>query len=409
MDDYQLRPVNEDEYLLFHRCFGTAFNKDPQDDEAKLEREIFDLDRTLAAFHPRDGVVGTTVSMGRELEIPGGAVPAAHVTLVSVAATHRRRGLLTRLMDRQLTELRAAGTEPVAVLWASEEIIYGRYGYGPATATVSYEANNRDTGVVMPGPPTGELREVDYRDTIGTLSAVFDTARAGRPGYSARSDALWRFWGADLEHWRRGRTEMRTVLHERDGTADGYALYRIERSGGASGPASTVHVEEMVATDTAAYRELWRYLFSVDLTRWVEYGNAAVDEPLQHMVTERPRLGARLGGGLWLRILDLPAALTARRYAAPVDVVLSVADAQLGDNAGRCHLRGDAARASCQRTDAPADLSLGTAELGAAYLGGTTLAALAAAGRVSEQRPGALAATSTAFGWHRAPVSIEIF
>ncbi len=409
MSPYQLRPITEDEYVAFCRCFARAFGKDYDADEAQLERGLIDLPRTLAVIHERDGVVGTALSFGREFSVPGGLLPAAHVTAVGVAGTHRRRGLLSRLMRRQLTDLHATGTEPVAILWPSEEAIYGRYGYGPASSAVAYSAHTREL-TVLSGPPDGQLREVELAEFIDTVAGILDAARRDRPGYSARPMQWWRYWSADLESWRRGRSRLRTVLHEGPDGPDGYALFRIRRDGDDSGPQHVVNVEELVAADLAAYRQLWQYVCSIDLSRRVEYSLAAVDEPLQYLVTERRRLSARTSDGLWLRILDLPAALTGRRYAAGVDVVLDITDDLLSDNAGRWRLRAEAgAPAHCERTEAPADLVLDIDRLSAVYLGGTPLAALAAAGHVTEQRPGAVAAASTAFGWHRAPVSIESF
>lgn len=411
--DYTIRPIVEDEYETYLRCFEKAFGHDYNAEQAKLERDLIELGRTLAAFHPQDGLVASAVAYRRDLAVPGGVLPAGHVSLVSVLGTHRRRGILRQLMTRQLGDLRAAG-EPVALLWASEEAIYGRFGYGPATTTVAYEANNRELSI-PPGPESGRLREVELAEAGETPAAVYEKVWRDRPGHSSRSPALWRAWQADLESWRRGASAMRVILHETDagqgpesGTVcDGYAMFRVRQEWDPSGPAGIVEVQEVVAADLDTYRQLWRHLFSIDLSRRVKYGFAALDEPLKYLVTEPRRLTERVNAGLWVRIVDLPAALAARRYAAAADVVLDVRDDLLADNAGRWRLR--TVDGTCERTDAPADLELGIAELGAAYLGGTPLAALAGAGRVREVRPGAVAEASTALGWHRAPNSIEIF
>jgi len=407
MDNYELRPITEDEVYAFQRCFEKAFGHDHHSDEAELERELYELGRTLAVVHERDGVVGTALSLRRELGVPGGVVPAAHVTAVSVSGTHRRRGLLRRMMTRQLTEL-AGGDEPVAALWASEPPIYGRYGYGPASYLLSFDADNRELALPVPDS-AGYLREVDLPDARELLAGIFDAARAGRPGMSGRRGADWRAVTADFEHRRRGRSGLRAVVHEGADGPDGYALYRIGRGGDASGPQGTVHVEEVVAAGLDGYRRLWGYLLDVDLTRRVQYDFAALDEPLLHLVSDPRRLSTRLGDGLWLRILDLPAALAARSYPADVDVVLDVTDDVLPGNAGRWHLRVAGDELTCERTDAPADVALSIGELGAAYLGGTPLASLALAGRVRELTAGTLVPLSAAFGWHRAPVSIEVF
>jgi predicted acetyltransferase len=170
-----------------------------------------------------------------------------------------------------------------------------------------------------------------------------------------------------------------------------------------------VWVTEVAATNPAAYASLWGFLLGIDLTRVARYRFAAVDEPLLHLVREPRALGARLVDALWVRVVDVGAALAARRYAVEVDLVIDVTDPLLSENTGRWRLTGDASTASCARTNAAADLSCTVTDLGAVYLGGPSWAALGAAGRVREHRAGALAAASAAFGWHRAPQGMEVF
>lgn len=406
-DPYRLRPISEGEWEPFLRCFLTAFGQDYREEESRLERAQVELDRTLAAFDERDGLVGTCLSVRRELTVPGGVLPAAHVTLVSVHPTHRRRGLASRLMRRQLTELRATD-EPVALLWASEDTIYGRYGYGPAVQTFQYDADTRELSLTPP-PAPGRLRETTLVDGRKDVAAVYEATRRNRPGLSSRSDAVWDAILADPEHERDGHSTKRLVLHEKDGMADGYALFRIGHDWTFSGPSNPVQVLELAAADLGAYTELWRYLMSLDLTRRIRYPFAAADEPIQYLVDSPKRLGAVPRGGQWVRILDVPAALAARRYAAPVDLVLELTDRVLPENARRWRLTAGPDAATCVPDDGPADLALDVAELSAAYLGGTSLAALGHGGRVRELRPGALAEAGAAFGWHRAPIGIEIF
>jgi len=170
-----------------------------------------------------------------------------------------------------------------------------------------------------------------------------------------------------------------------------------------------VIVREVVAETTEAYRALWDHLLTVDLTRSASMWLGALDEPLLYLVDEPRRLNSRLGDALWVRLVDVPAALAARHYAAPVDVVIAVEDPLIPDNSGTWHLVGDPTGAKCARADRPAELHCELAALGAAYLGDGTLATLAAAGRVRELVPGTLAPASTAFGWPRPPSAVEIF
>jgi predicted acetyltransferase len=419
-DPYLVRPVTEAEYPRLVGTFKTVFGEDPDDDAVTPFRMITELERTLAVFHERDGLVGTATALGWDLTVPGGVVPAAHVTDVSVLPTHRRRGLLRRLMTRQLTDVAAAGREPLALLWASEAAIYGRFGYGSASRHVTYEAETRAVGLRVQ-PPTGELRLVDYKESTKELAALWDAVRADRPGWSSRPAEFWQMAALDLPGWRENRSKQRTVLHERDGQPTGYAVWRMQRDWDPLGPRHTVHVTEVVATDLGAYRDLWTFLFNIDLSRRLSFGHAALDEPLPLLVDEPRQLGTRIEDGLYVRLVDVPAALSARRYAAPVDAVLEITDDLLPANAGRYRLRtvspaslagpaeGPGLAAECAPTGDAADLVLDVRELGAAYLGGVPLNELALAGRVRETTPGALPAASIAFGWHRAPVGPAVF
>jgi predicted acetyltransferase len=170
-----------------------------------------------------------------------------------------------------------------------------------------------------------------------------------------------------------------------------------------------VQVREVVAADPAAYAALWRFLLGIDLARTARASFLSVDEPLQHLVDEPRRLGLRVSDGLWIRIVDLPGALAARRYAADVDVVLEVTDPLLPANTGRWRLTGGPGGATCTPTTDPADLACTVLELGTVYLGATTPATLAAAGRVRELTAGSLSRASAAFGWHRLPNPTEVF
>jgi len=199
------------------------------------------------------------------------------------------------------------------------------------------------------------------------------------------------------------------TLHEGPGGVDGYALWRVKDEWSGTGPQSQVRVREVVAAGADAYLSLWRFLLGVDLARSVTLWLAGPDEPLLHLVDEPRRLGITVGDGLHLRLVDLPAALTGRRYATAVDVVLEVTDELRPDNAGRWRLTADGDAVSCDRTTDPPDLACDIADLAAAYLGGSTLGALAAAGRVVELRAGALTRASAAFAWHPAPSGLEIY
>ncbi|MGH8823325.1 MAG: GNAT family N-acetyltransferase [Jiangellaceae bacterium] len=405
--DLSMRTATDADLPALVEFITGAFLRDPEDDELDVQRLVSEPDRTHMIT---DGatVVGTGMILTRDLTVPGAVIPAAHVTGVAVASTHRRQGLLTRIMTAQLEAVRDRGTEPVAVLWASEGAIYGRFGYGAASWQMEYTITTRETTLTAPAP-LGRLRQAVPKDVIGDLSAVFDRVQADRPGRSSRDERWWKYHTADPKSWRRGRSAQRAVLYDSGDEIDGYAIWRVKSGWSDVGPDGEVAVIEVVAATAEAYRALWRFLLTIDLTRTVKYYFAAPDEPLTQLVTNPYGLDASTGPGLWVRIVDVPGALASRRYAVPVDVVLEVTDAMLPGNAGRWRLVGDKEAARCEATDDEADLTLDVGHLGAAYLGGPTLLSLGAAGLVRENRPGPLLAASTAFGWSPAPLSIEVF
>ena len=388
------------------RVVSTAFHEDASEAAAETEAKVFELERGLIAR--RDGeIVGTGGILTRAMAVPGGTVPTAHVTLIAVASTARRQGVLTRFMRRQFDDARAAG-EPIAALWASEGRIYQRFGYGLAATKLALTIESREVELLLP-PASGRLRAGSPSDLRESLVKLYDDAYATRPGWSERAARHWDYRLADLDAWRRGSTTLRAVVHESDHGVDGYALWRAGNRWTDTGPASEVKVLETLATTPAAYAALWRYLLTIDLTRTTHVWSVAPDEPLLSAISEPRRLDARLGDALWVRVLDVPAALAARRYVTEVDVVLEITDALVPSNAGRWRLRGSPTGATCVSTVDEPDLSCDIRALGAAYLGGTSLVSLAASGQVTEHRAGALERASAAFGWYRAPTSLEVF
>ena len=405
-DDITIAVPTDDDWDAYFGCLARAFADPGGEEEQNAERICWEPERSLAAW--RDGeIVGTAGIYTRQLAVPGGVVPAAHVTHVSVASSARRRGLLTRFMRQQFDDIRAA-REPIAVLWASEGRIYQRFGYGLAALRAALTAATREVTLLSPAP-TDRLREATPTQLRAVMEKVYDEAFQTRPGWSQRRQPQWDYRLADLKSWREGATALRAVVHHGDDGPDGYALFRMLNRWGHTGPDCVVKVVEQVAATPAAYAALWQFLFTIDLARSTEVSAVATDEPLLTMVNEPNRLAATLSDSLWLRIVDLPAALASRRYAADVDVVIEATDDQIPANAGRWRLRGSPSSASCEPTTDEPDLRCDIRVLGAAYLGRGVLYGSGAAGLVDEVRPGTLARAATAFGWYQAPNSIEVF
>lgn len=398
-----LRPEQWDDW---YGKLVLAFGGVPEaPEELELFRELTEFDRSIGVWDD-DTCVGTAGAFDFRLTVPGGAsVPAAGVTMVSVAATHRRRGVLTSMMRRQLDDVRAWG-EPLAVLTASEPAIYGRFGYGIATQKATLEIDTQRVRLTVPeGTDAVRLRFAEPGDkaVLEACEAVYARLVAGRPGMLARRTGWERLPLLDPESGRRGTSPLQCVLAERDGEVVGYVRFFNKPEWDAAGPAGRIELRDLEALDAAAYAALWRFLFDIDLTGTVAAHNRPVDEAVLHLVSDVRRCDVRLKDALHVRLVEVGAALGARAYRTPVDVVFEVEDAFCPWNAGRWRLTGDAAGASCARTEDAADLALSVRELGAVYLGGVTLSSLARAGRVRELRPGALAGASVAFGADVAP------
>ncbi|MFI6374976.1 GNAT family N-acetyltransferase [Streptomyces sp. NPDC050546] len=395
-----LRVLRRDDWDKWYDTLIRGFGGVPESaEERELWNSLTEFDRSLGVWDG-DECVGTTGAFGFRLTVPGGAsVPAAGVTMVSVAATHRRRGVLTSMMRRQLDDVRAWG-EPLAVLTASEPAIYGRFGYGCATFQLNAEIDT--TRVRLTSLPTGtddvRVRYAVPADVLDACEAVYARLVPSRPGMLARRPGWERLGLLDPESDREGASPLQCVLAERDGETVGYARYRVKPSWETAGPEGTVTLEDSAALDPAADAALWRFLFGIDLTSSVVVRGRPVDDAWRHWVSDMRRCKPWVRDSLYVRPVELGAALEARTYQTPVDVVFEVEDAFCPWNTGRWRLSGDAKGASCERTADAADVALSVRELSSAYLGGVSLASLGAAGRVREVRRGALAEASLGFG-----------
>lgn len=400
----ELKVLRPDEWDGWWDHLVRAFGAGPTStEERELDKSLTEFDRSLAAWDG-DAVVGTAGAFSFRLTVPGGSlVPAAGVTMVSVAATHRRRGVLTSMMRRQLDDVRALG-EPVAVLTASEPAIYGRFGYAEATFQLHAEIDTSRVRLALPaGTDDVRLRYAEPADALASCEAVYAALVPLRPGMLARQPGWERAGLLDPESDREGASALQCVVAERDGEVTGYARFRTKLGWGPGGHDGTVTLEDLGALDPATDAALWRFLFGIDLMTTLTVRGRPVDDAWQYLVSDIRRCRTRLRDSCHVRLVDVGTALAARTYQAPVDVVFEVEDAFCPWNAGRWRLTGDAKGASCERTTDPADLSLSVRELGAAYLGGVTLLSLAAAGRVRELRQGALTEASVAFGSPVAP------
>lgn len=408
------RTIVPGELPAFARADSLAFGHLLNDDDYRIETAALEHDRTIAAFEG-DRVVGTTASLSLELTVPGGTrLRAGGLTWTGVIPTHRRRGVLSGMVERQLALSRERG-EPAAALLASEAGIYGRFGYGPSTWSVGFTVPVVASAFRAPLQRVVRCRLLDAAEAAAILPRVFDQHCKMRHGSLGRTAGLWHVLLADPEHHQEGAGPLYHVAHEdARGDPDGYAGYRFKPSWGDDGnPQGSVVVTELVAVTADAYAALWRYCLDMDLAATVVAKGRALDEPLRWLLAD-PRQLRTTGvmDFLWLRPLDVSACLAARDYAAEGTLVLEVhelgstsADGTISRGpASRCYLLDAGPQgAVCSPTTRLPDIVLGIAELGAVYLGGTSFTGLAQAGLVREAAGGALARADRLFATALAP------
>ena len=398
----EIRNPAEDELRSAMQAGEAAFGGEQREEEFERFSQMLPRDRWFAAY---DGgrPVGTATSFPFRLTVPGGELAAGGVTWVGVLPSHRRRGILRELMKRQLEDLRDRG-EPLAILYSSEPLIYGRFGYGVAAPSVEMEGETARFAYRDDPGPLGSVRIIDAEEALRLLPPVYEGARREVPGFVARDSEVWKLTRlADPEHWRRGAGPKFFAVVEFDGKPVGYAIYRIKSDWQDGFSQSHVRLIEAIATSPVATRELYRFVYGIDLVVRVE-GRYDPGSPLFLMVSDPRSLHLKVFEGLWLRFVDLEAALAGRTYAAADAVVVDVRDSFCPWNAGRWRIGK-----TVERTDDEADLELDTADLASAYLGAFDFNELAAAERVRELKPGALQRATDLFRTSRPPYCPEDF
>ncbi|MFD5934491.1 GNAT family N-acetyltransferase [Streptomyces sp. NPDC060333] len=410
-----VRPIAASELPDWLRALNTGFltTAPVTDSDVAQRAEYGDLARIRGAFDSETGrCVATFRSFAQELTVPGGAVVVADaVSNVTVSPTHRRRGLLTRMMRADLTAAKDRG-EVLSTLIAAEYPIYGRYGYGPATSIAEWEIEVARTGLdprwSRPGDG-GRIDLVDAAEARRIGAALHERLRANAHGTVDRDERWWNLAsGTEQMSHRPYKESLHAVHRTADGEPAGIAVYRADDQwSDAKLPQNTVQVKDLIAVTVDAQRALWHFLCSIDWVQKVRTGYRAPDD-LAPLLLPDPR-AARLvtaADFLWVRVLDVVRALSARTYAVPGVLVLEVTDAEgLAD--GRYRL--DTGTGDCARTEEPADLRLDVSALGSLYLGDESAVRLAALGQVTQERPGALALADAAFRTARRPWCPDVF
>lgn len=390
----EIRSPTAEELLAVLAVNEAAFGEAPEEWYQEVARKLMPPAHVLGAFD--DGrAVGAAAAYPCTVSIPGGELQAAAVTWVGVLPSHRRRGILRSLMMRLHEDSRTRG-DVLGVLWASEAGIYGRFGYGVAIPLHRLDASKVNFAFRDDRGPRGEIRIVTEEEAATLFPPVYERVRATTAGMLSRSDAWWR----DLilaDHDAAGWGPRFRVALEQDGAVVGYAIYRVKNHWDNGLPQGKVRVIEAIADSSEAARELWRFLFSIDLTETVEVEIHDPGSPLFLQVVDPRRLRLRVSDAVWLALLDVEAALRARAYSQADPVVLDVRDT------GRFRVPGG------EPTGDRADLALDVRDLASAYLGGFGFHELARAGRVDERTPGAVARAHALFRTERPPFCPEEF
>jgi predicted acetyltransferase len=398
------RCADQGEYDRAFMQIGQYFGLEPDGEPNVRFARLLPVERMLAAWDG-DEIVGGCGALPIRLSVPGGHVAGTGTTVVGVTPTHRRRGVLRAMMRAHLDDARERG-DPVVALWASEEGIYGRFGFGRTGFAGSIAMPREHAHFDAPLEPRGRLRLVEPEEALEAFPPLWEALAERRPGMILRPLEWWEDRTlSDPAGHREGAGPKRFVLLEHDGVRAGYAIYRHQLGFEGGSSASKLVVVEAVAAEPAAMAAVWRFLLDVDWTAEITASLLPPDHPLFFLLAQPRRMRYRMGDGLWLRLLDVPAALAARSYPEDGELVLEVRDELCPWNAGRWRLAGGAA----EPTGAAADVALDVSALGAAYLGGVSFSLLAQGGWADELVPGALARADGIFRHDLHPWCPEIF
>jgi predicted acetyltransferase len=381
---------------------GQYFGAPPTEEGLERFSKVLPHERMHAAIV--DGqIIGGAGAFPFELSVPGGTLPCGGVTVVGVSPTHRRRGVLRTMMDAQLRDIHERG-EPIAALWASEETIYGRFGYGIAAWSGEIKLGREWTAYAKPFERRGQVQLVEPEEAAKTFPPVWNALMAERPGVFHRTKEWWEFRRLRMPDEEKANPRRFAAL-ELDGSVQGYAIYRQFPSWDEGSTSARLEVSEVVGATPEATAEIWRFVLDIDWYATLEASLLPLDHELFLLLATPRRMKFRVGDSLWVRLVDVGAALSGREYAGDGSIVFEVHDAVCPWNEGRWKLEGGQA----SRTEEKAELALGVDALGSAYLGAVSFSELRNAGRVEELVEGAIHRADSLFSWRPLPWCPEIF
>jgi predicted acetyltransferase len=400
---FEVRPSSTSaEYAQAIYGIGQYFGGPLTEERIERFKQVLPFDRMHAAFEG-DAIVGGAGAFPFEFSVPGAVLPCGGVTVVGVSPTHRRRGVLRAMMDAQLRDIYERG-EPLAALWASEETIYGRFGYGIAAWCGEVRIPRAWNAYVQPLERRGRTRFVTPEQAQTLFPPVWDALMHERPGVFQRTKAWWEVRRLRMPDEEKANPRQFVAL-DLDGSVQAYAIYRMfpDFDGGSFN--ARLEVSEVVGMTPEATAEIWRFVLDIDLYGTLECSLLPVDHALFTLLANPRRARFRLGDSLWMRLVDVGAALSGRKYASDGAIIFDVRDAVCPWNEGRWKLEGG----SAARTDEAADLALDVSELGSAYLGAVSFSQLRDGLRLQELSDGAVRRADAIFEWRPLPWCPEIF
>jgi predicted acetyltransferase len=400
---FDVRPTHDiEEFGRALYGIGQYFGGPPTDEQLERFTQVLPVERMHAAFEDEE-IVGGAGAFPYRMSVPGGSLPCGGVTVVGVYPTHRRRGVLRAMMDAQLADIHERG-EPIAALWASEETIYGRFGYGLASWQGEVTIPRTYASFSQPFERRGRVRFVEPEEAAQLFPPVWSALHAQRPGVFERSEPWWTLRRLRVPDEEKSNPKRLVVL-ELDGEVQGYAVFKSQMAFEGGSSASTLNVSEAIATTPQATAELWRFLLDIDWQATIKAELLPSDHPLFLLLANPRRAAYRVIDGLWVRLVDVGAALSGRAYAGTGSVVFDVRDAVCPWNEGRWRVAPDGA----SKVDDEAEIALDVSALGSAYFGAVSFAQLRDALRLDERSQGAVERADALFAWRPLPWCPEIF
>jgi predicted acetyltransferase len=402
--DIEIRQPEPDQFAAFTRAISIGFGGAGTflDEQLAHFTTIVEATHPFAAFDG-DRIVGTMAYLDYETANPATRVSTAGITMVTVSPTHRRRGILTRMMGAAITDAVDRG-QAMASLYASEPAIYGRFGYGVTMFRENYKISRDRSALTIGSQPDGVVRYMNAQDGIVDARKAFDKASQSRPGWIIRSGKEWGWLGSDPEWDRNDDSELHTGIYYVNDSPEGYVNYRRTGDG-----RTNMRIDELVGVDREAELALWNYCFGIDLVEEISVRNRPPDDALPWMLQDTRALQRVPQDSIWTRIIDVPTILESRAYSSEGELTIEVIDEVGGSAAGTYVLSSSRDGATCVATDNSPDLTMNVAMLGSIAFGGTRPSVLERSGLIDVNIAGALSKADGIFATQKAPWTVVDF